>query len=153
MTARLNYQTLAPKATRALVAFSMAAAPSLDKRLRELINLRLSQVNGCAFCLDMHAAALVKMGTNPRHLHVVAAWREAPDFFSPPERAALGWVEAVNALPHRHPSDEEFDAVRAHFDDAQVAEMTFAVGAIRAWNMLNASFHTPVPAQPYVAAE
>lgn len=152
MTQRLNYSALAPKSARALVEFATAAAPSLDKWLRELINLRISQINGCAFCLDMHSAALVKLGADPRHLHVLAGWREAPNFFSTSERAALAWVEAVNALPLRHPSDQEFKDVRAHFEEAQIAEMTFAVGAIRAWNMLNVSFQQPVPEMPYAIA-
>ncbi len=150
MNHHLNYPALAPKAVRALTAFAVAAAPSLDKRLRELINLRVSQINGCAFCLDMHAAALIGLGADPRHLNVLAGWREAHDFFSAAERAALAWAEAVNALPHRHPSDQEFDDLRAHFDDAQIAEMTFAVGAIRAWNMVNVSLQQPVPQTPYV---
>jgi AhpD family alkylhydroperoxidase len=153
VTQRLNYPTLAPSSTQALIDFSTAAAPSLDKWLRELINLRVSQINGCAFCLDMHAAALMKLGADSRHLNVLAGWREATNLFSSAERAALAWVEAVNALPHRQPTDEEFSGVRAHFEDPQIAEMTFAVGAIRAWNMLNASFRHPVPETPYAVAE
>lgn len=152
MTQRLDYATLAPKAAQALYAFSVGATPSLDKWIRNLIDLRISQINGCAFCMDMHSAALLKMGADPRHLFVLAGWREAPDFFSTAERAALAWVEAVNAVPHRTPSDEEFEAVRAHFSDAQIAEMTFAVGAIRSWNMLSVSFRRPVPETPFVAA-
>jgi AhpD family alkylhydroperoxidase len=146
---RLAYQSLAPRSTQALVAFSRGAAPSLDRRLHELVNLRVSQVNGCAFCMDMHAAALLKMDVDPRVLNLVAGWREAHGFFSDRERAALAWAEAVNAVPHRSPSDAEFDEARRHLRDEELAELTFAVGAIRAWNMLNASFHQPVPPQPY----
>ena len=146
---RLNYQAAAPKSTQALVHFSMAAAPSIEPRLRELVNLRVSQINGCAFCMDMHAAALLKMGTDPRHLHTLAGWREAHRFFSPRERAAFAWAEAVNAVPNRVPSDEEFAAMREHFKESEMAELTFAIGAIRAWNMLNASFFLPVPEVPY----
>ena len=149
---RVAYQALAPRSTQALVAFSRAAAPSLDRRLHELVNLRISQVNGCAFCMDMHAAALLKMEVDPRALHVLAGWREAPRFFSEQDRAALAWAEAVNAVPQRSPSDAEFEEARRHFSDEELAELTFAVGAIRAWNMLNASFHLPVPARPYLAA-
>lgn len=146
---RLAYQSLAPRSTQALVAFSQAAAPSLDRRLRELVNLRVSQINGCAFCMDMHAAALLKMDVDPRVLNVLAGWREADGFFSDRVRAALAWAEAVNAVPHRSPSDAEFDEARKQLRDDELAELTFAVGAIRAWNMLNASFHMPVPPQPY----
>ena len=74
-------------------------------------------------------------------------------FFSPRERAALAWAEAVNAVPHRTPSDAEFGEVREQFKDSEIAELTFAVGAIRAWNMLNASFHMPVPEVPYTGKE
>ena len=148
---RLAYQAIAPQSTNALVAFSRAAAPSLDRRLHELVNLRVSQVNGCAFCMDMHAAALLKMDVNPRHLHVLAGWREAHRFFDERDRAALAWAEQVNAVPHQAPSDEAFEEMRRHFRDQEIAELTFAVGAIRAWNMLNASFHMQVPERPYAA--
>jgi len=148
---RLDYFALAPKAAKALGQLSYAAGATLDKRLKELVNLRISQINGCAFCIDMHWADLVRQGVDPRHINAVAGWREAARFFSEAERAALNWAEAVNALPHRVPSDADFEDLRRHFPDEAIAELTFAVGAIRAWNMLNASFHTPVPETPYVA--
>jgi AhpD family alkylhydroperoxidase len=148
---RLAYHSLAPRATQALTAFSRAAAPTLGQRLHELVNLRISQINGCAFCMDMHAAALLKLDVDPRALHLLAGWREAHRFFSEKDRAALAWAEIANALPHRVASQEEFEAARRHLSDAELAELTFAVGAIRAWNMLNANFHMPVPPQPYLA--
>ena len=149
---RLNYHALAPKAAKALGTLSFTAAAGLDQRLHELVNLRVSQINGCAFCIDMHWAARVKEGMDPRHVNAVAGWREAHRFFSDRERAALNWAEAVNAVPHRTPSDADFEEVRRHFSDAEIAQLSFAICAIRAWNMLNASFHTPVPETPYVAA-
>ena len=148
---RLNYHAAAPQAAQALVALSRTAASKIDKRLHELVNLRISQINGCAFCMDMHAAALLKMDVDPRALHVLAGWREAHRFFDERDRAALAWAEAVNAVPQRTPSDGEFEEARRHFSDEELAELTFAVGAIRAWNMLNASFHMPVPPKPYLA--
>ena len=146
---RLDYHALAPHAARAGVQFSRAAGSTLEKRLRELVNLRISQINGCAFCVDMHWADLVKQGMDARHVNAVAGWREAARFFSDAELAALDWAEAVNAIPQRAPSDADFDAVRRHLSDAQIADLTFQVGAIRSWNMLNASFHTQVPETPY----
>lgn len=146
---RLDYHALAPRAAKALAGLSYTAGQALGTRLKELVNLRVSQINGCAFCLDMHSAALLKEGVDPRHLHALAGWREAHRFFDARERAALAWAEAVNAVPHRLPSDAEFDEARRHFSDAELAELTFCVGAIRAWNMLNASFHMPVPEVPY----
>lgn len=151
MTARLDYHALAPKSARALSQLSHAAGSALDKRLKELVNLRISQINGCAFCIDMHWADLLRQGVDPRAVNAVAGWREAHRFFDEKDRAALNWAEAVNALPHRTPSDADFQAMQQHYTDAQIAELTFAVGAIRAWNMLNASFHTPVPETPYMA--
>ena len=148
---RLDYHALAPKAAKALGTLSYAAGTGLDRRLRELVNLRISQINGCAFCIDMHWAALVGDGMEARHVNAVAGWREASRFFSERERAALNWAEAVNAVPHRVPSDDDFNEARRHFSDAEISEITFAVGAIRAWNMLNAAFRTQVPDTPYVA--
>jgi len=150
---RLNYYAAAPKAAQLLTAFSTGAAPSLEPRLRELVQLRVSQINGCAFCLDMHAAALARMGVDARAIATVAGWREAHRFFSARERAALAWAESVNAIPNRTPSDAEFAELREHFKESEIAELTFAIGAIRVWNMLNASFHTPVPEQTYVVKE
>jgi len=151
MSPRLNYHALAPKSAKALAQLSMTAGGALDKRLKELVNLRISQINGCAFCIDMHWADLVKQGLEPRHLNALAGWREAHRFFDEKHRAALRWAEAVNAIPHRAPSDADFEEVKRHFSDADIAELTFSVAAIRAWNALNASFHMPVPEQPHVA--
>jgi AhpD family alkylhydroperoxidase len=150
---RLDYYAAAPKSAQALLAFSTAAAPSLEPRLRELVNLRVSQINGCAFCMDMHAHALTRQGVDARALNTITGWREARRFFSPRECAALAWAESVNAVPQRAPSDAEFQEMREHFKDSEIAELTFAIGAIRAWNIINASFHTPVPEVPYVGKE
>jgi AhpD family alkylhydroperoxidase len=149
MSARLDYHALAPKSARALGQLSYAAGSALDKRLRELVNLRISQINGCAFCIDMHWADLLKQGVEPREVNAIAGWREAHRFFGEKDRAALQWAEAVNAIPHRTPSDDDFALVKQHFSDAEIAELTFSVASIRAWNVLNASFHTPVPDTPY----
>ena len=145
MTApRLDYHALAPKAARAGAQFSHAAGSTLDKRLKELVNLRISQINGCAFCIDMHWRDLIRQDANPRHLNAVAGWREAP-FFSERERAALRWAELVTATPHSDASDEEFALLKAQFSDTEIAELGFAIAAINAWNLLNVSFRNPVP--------
>lgn len=148
---RLNYQAAATKTIQALVAFSNVSGSDLEPRLTELVRLRVSQINGCAFCLDMHAAELLRQGVEPRQLHTVAGWREAHQFFSPRERAAFAWAEAVNAIPQRTPSDAEFATLRDHFKDSEIAALTFVVCAIRAFNMLNVSFCSPVPDKPYVS--
>jgi AhpD family alkylhydroperoxidase len=149
MSARLNYHALAPKPAKALSQLSYAAGGTLGPRLKELVNLRVSQINGCAFCVDMHWADLLRQGVDARHINSVAAWREAERFFDDRDRAALNWAEAVNAIPHRSPSDEDFAMVKKVFTDEEIADLTFSIGAIRAWNMLNASFHMQVPETPY----
>ena len=150
-TARINYQALAPKAMKALSTLSMTANSSpLGKRLIDLVLLRVSQINGCAFCIDMHWADLLKQDVNPRHVNAVAGWREAP-FFSERERAALNWAEAVTAIPQRDPSDADFAQLKAHFSDAEIADLGFVIGSITFWNLLNVSFRMPMPEVPYSA--
>lgn len=146
---RLNYFALAPEAANALSQLSYVAGASLDERMKELVNLRISQINGCAFCIDMHWASLMKQGMDPRHINAVAGWREAARFFSDAERAALEWAEAVNAMPQRLTDNAVFAHLQQHFTDAAIAELTFTIAAIRSWNLLNASFHTPIPEKPY----
>jgi AhpD family alkylhydroperoxidase len=151
-TARINYQALAPKAMKALLTLSMTAngSPLLGKRLIDLVQLRVSQINGCAFCIDMHWADLIKQDVNPRHVNAVAGWREAP-FFDARERAALNWAEAVTAIPQRDPSDADFAELKAHFSDEEIADLGFVIGAITFWNLLNVGFRTPMPELPYSA--
>ncbi len=148
---RLNYYAAAPNTTQALVALSKASDSVLEPRLTELVRFRVSEINRCAFCLDMHAAALLRQGVEPRHLHTVAGWREAHRFFSPRERAAFAWAEAVNAIPQRTPGDAEFADLRNHFKDGEIAALTFVICSIRAFNMLNVSFRSPIPDKPYVS--
>lgn len=142
---RVNFPQLAPKAFKNLYELSMSVHDGLlGKRLVELVQLRVSQINGCAYCIDMHWSALIKQDMDARHINALAGWREAP-FFSERERAALHWAELVNAIPHRDASDEEFAALKAHFNDAEIAELVFAIAAIRAWNLLNVAFRNPMP--------
>lgn len=148
-TARLNYFQLAPRTSKALNTLAMALRKDLlGERLVELVNLRLSQINGCAFCLDMHWNLLVKSGMDARHVNALAGWREAP-FFSERECAALRWAELVNAMPHVDASDEEFARLRVQFSDAEIAELSLVIATIRAWNLLNVSLRNPLPAQPF----
>lgn len=148
---RVAYPKLAPKAFKALLDLSAAVKGGrLEARLVDLVFLRVSQVNGCAFCIDMHWADLVRQDADPRHLNALAGWREAP-FFSARERAALHWAERVNAVPHADPDDAAFAELRAHFDETEIAELGFAIAAIVAWNLLNVGFRNPVPEQPYRA--
>jgi len=143
---RNDYKTHAPKQFQALYALSMATHQSaLGRRLIDLVLLRVSQINGCAYCIDMHWSDLIKQDIAPRELNAVAGWREAP-YFSGRERAALAWAEVVNAIPNRDPSDADYAALQAQFSETEIAELGFVIGTIRFWNQLNVSFRMPMPA-------
>ncbi len=144
-TARLPFFQLAPKAFQGLLDASAAVHGGvLGKRLVDLVLLRLSQINGCGYCIDMHWRDLMRQDIDPRQLNALAGWREAP-FFSERERAALRWAEIVNATPHSDASDEEYARLKAHFNDTEIAELGFAIAVINAWNRLNVGFRNPVP--------
>lgn len=147
-TARGPFFQLAPASLKAMVNLSATVKQSsLGARLVELINLRVSQINGCGVCIDMHWRDLVKQGADYRHLNAIAGWREAP-FFSARERAALGWAEAVNALPHRDDTDAAYAELREHFNETEVAEMGYAISVIKGWNLLNLSLRNQIPEVP-----
>jgi AhpD family alkylhydroperoxidase len=147
-TARLPFFTLAPESRNAMINLSKAVSQSaIGERIFELVNLRISQINGCGVCVDMHWRFLMKQGADPRHLNAVAAWREAP-FFSARERAALGWAEAVNALPHRDDTDNAYRELREHFSETEIVELSYGIAAIRGWNVLNLSLRNQIPEQP-----
>jgi AhpD family alkylhydroperoxidase len=145
---RINLFTHAPAHLQAMIKLSATVIEgSLDARLIELVQLRISQINGCGLCIDMHWRHLLRQDANPRHLNALSAWREAP-FFSERERAALAWAEQVNAIPHSEPSDQDFALVQQHFSDTEIAELGYAIAAIRAWNVLNVSLRNPIPENP-----
>lgn len=144
--ARVPYIQLAPKAFQHLLDLSQTLKKTgLGERLVDLVWLRVSQLNGCAFCINMHGQDLLRQGASPRELNAVAGWREAP-FFSERERAALRWAEIINATPHSDASDEEFARLSAQFTPAEIAELGFAIATITAWNLLNVGFRQPLPA-------
>ena len=140
MSERLDYAKAAPELTRAYTAFSMATkASGLGQTLIDLINLRASQINGCAFCVDMHSKEMKIHGERELRLYHLAVWRESP-LFNARERAALEWTEALTELaPHGVP-DAVYDAVRAQFDDKEMAALSYAVMAINGWNRLSIGF-------------
>jgi AhpD family alkylhydroperoxidase len=112
---------------------------SLEKKLLHMIKLRVSQINGCAFCLDMHWKDLQAEGESEQRMYSLDAWRET-DYYSDRERAALAWAEAVTKVTEGHVSDEVFEATRQHFSDQEMADLTFAVVAINGWNRLSIAF-------------
>jgi uncharacterized peroxidase-related enzyme len=148
---RLSFSTLAPEAYRALSSVNgTLEQSSLGKQLIELIHLRVSQINGCAFCVDMHARELLRHDEQLQRLNSLVTWRET-DFFSERERAALDWAEAITRVSQQHPSDELLEALKQHFSDKEIVELGFAVATINAWNRLAIGFHAPVKKAPLTA--
>ena len=147
-----HYSTLVPEPFKKLLEFSQSVHNAgLDAGLRELVNLRLSQLNGCAFCLDMHARALLEGGEDLQRLTLLPAWRES-SFFTPRERAALDWAERVNARDEEA-LDASFAELSKHFDEKEIAALTYSVAVINAWNFMNVSLKTPAAKKPMPAAQ
>lgn len=140
MSARLDFYKAGPDAIKAMVALEQRVAKStLEKPLVELVRLRASQINGCAFCLDMHSADARKAGENERRLATLSAWREAP-FFSERERAALEWTEAVTLVSQEHVPDNVWSAVHGHFSPEEITDLTLLIVAINGWNRFAIAF-------------
>ena len=147
-TARLPFFSLAPNSLHAMINLSKSVSQSaIGERLFELVNLRVSQVNGCGVCVDMHWRLLLKQGADPRHLNAIAGWRDAP-FFSARERAALAWADALNALPHQNATDTAYRDVSEHFSETDIAELSYGIAAIRGWNVLNIALRNQIPEKP-----
>lgn len=121
----------------------VVSASTLEPALRELVKLRASQINGCGYCIDMHTKDARAMGEDEERLHLVSAWREAPSF-SPRERAALAWTEALTLLADTGAPDDAYDAMAAEFDPAEQVALTLAIIAINGWNRLAVGFRQPV---------
>ena len=142
---RIPYYRLAPQPFQTLQTPSHAVSRELlGARLIDLVFLRASQINGCAFCMDMHWRDLVRLGADPRHLNTVAGWRESP-FFSDRERAALRWTEIVTDIARSDSGDDEFARLQQQFNDEEIAHLSFAIAAINAWNRISVSLRNPVP--------
>jgi AhpD family alkylhydroperoxidase len=141
MTARINYFENAPTFAKKYMELSTAVKTgnALDATILHLVDIRASQLNGCAFCLDMHVKEAKLHGERELRLYHVAIWRESP-LFDARERAALAWTEAVTRLSPEGVSDADFEAVRAHFSDKEISDLTFAVVVINGWNRLSVAF-------------
>lgn len=147
-TPLLPLYNLAPASLHAMIGLSKSVGQgSLEERLLELVNLRVSQQNGCGVCADMHWRILLAQGADPRHLNAIAGWREAP-FFSPRERSALAWADAVNALPRQDATDAAFHELSDHFSQTEIVELSYAIAAIRGWNVINIALRSQIPQQP-----
>ncbi len=135
---RMSAGALAPAVYRAMAAFDRSI--ELDPPLRELVKIRASQINGCAYCLDMHTRDARAAGEDERRLATLAGWREAP-FFTDRERAALALTDAVTRLGEHGVSDSVWNEAAAHFDDAELAQLVWAIAAINTWNRIGVATH------------
>ena len=134
MTMRIDYRSVFPAAVTAMAGLEEAVhSSSLDAELLELVKLRASQLNGCGYCVDMHTKDATNMGVENQRLHLVVAWKEAP-VYSPRERAALAWCEALTMLPSSGAPDDVYEQVAAQFDPEEIVALTLAIVAINGWN-------------------
>ncbi|MGL4966631.1 MAG: carboxymuconolactone decarboxylase family protein [Inquilinus sp.] len=134
MTPRLNIFQAAPEGAKAMLAVEAAIGKSgLDHGLIELVKLRASQINGCAFCIHMHATDAVKLGESDMRLHLLSAWRESP-VFTDRERAALNWTESLTKIAETGAPDADYALLKTHFNDAEIGHLTLLIGAINLWN-------------------
>ncbi len=141
---RLEYSHVLPEASRAMNQLEQVVdASTLEPKLRELIKLRASQINGCPYCVDMHTKDALAIGEDPQRLHLVAVWREAP-VFSDRERAALAWTEALTLLSESGAPDDVYEEVARSFDPAEQVALTLAIVAINGWNRFSVGFRRPV---------
>jgi AhpD family alkylhydroperoxidase len=142
MQARLTYGKAAPGAIRAMSALeSYVDECGLERPLLELVKLRASQINGCAYCIDMHTKDARAAGETEQRLYELNAWRETP-FYTDRERAALAWAEAVTLISQTHAPDDVYEEARRHFSDEELVNLTLAVVAINGWNRLAISFRS-----------
>ncbi|MHC8332194.1 carboxymuconolactone decarboxylase family protein [Pseudomonas sp. LB3P25] len=140
MQPRIDFYTASPDALKAMIALETAVSKlPLEKTIIELVKLRASQINGCAFCVDMHTADARKSGETERRLYAVSVWRETP-FFTPRERAALAWTESLTLLSQTHAPDEDYELVSAQFTPKEMVDLTVAISTINSWNRLAVGF-------------
>jgi AhpD family alkylhydroperoxidase len=142
MQPRLEIHKAAPQAYRAMASLeSYVRNSGLETALLELVRLRASQINGCAYCIDMHTKDARAAGESEQRLYALTAWSETP-FFSDRERAALAWTEALTLISETHAPDQVYEEVRAHFSDEEVVNLSMAIVAINGWNRIALGFRT-----------
>ena len=144
MGERLNYNHIAPAGAKALGGvYGYVMQSGLDAALVELVYLRISQINNCAFCLDMHTRDLIGKGVSFEKIALVQAWEEAGGLFSEQERAALAWAETVTRVAETNVPDKAYEAARAVFEEKELVALTIAIGLMNSYNRLAISFRAP----------
>lgn len=148
MTQRMDYNAATPAGMKALGGvYGYVSQSGLPKALIDLVYLRVSQINGCAFCIDLHSRDVLKQGVEVDKLVLVPAWREAGSLFDATERAALAWAETVTLVSQTGVPDDDYQAAAAVFDPTQLADLTIAIGLMNAYNRMAISFRaTPAAA-------
>jgi AhpD family alkylhydroperoxidase len=146
---RLDYEAHAPQAYKALAHLDHAVTKELDRvgfdaRLRELVRVRASQLNGCAYCIDMHTKDARAAGETEQRLYALTAWRDTP-FFTERERAALAFTEAVTLMNVDHVPDAAYEAIAEHYDEDEIAALVSLILMINSWNAIGVSTHAWVP--------
>jgi AhpD family alkylhydroperoxidase len=152
MKSRMNPYQAAPDTLKALTALEAQVQGSgLEQSLIELVKTRASQINGCAFCINMHTQDARKHGETEQRLYLLDAWRESP-VYSDRERAALAWTEAVTRISETHAPDDVYEEARAQFSEADMANLTMLIATINAWNRIAISFRLVPPVRAKAAA-
>ena len=145
MTMRLNYGVVAPEAVKAMLGLEQAVKDmGLEPRIFHLVKLRASQINGCAYCINMHSNEARADGDTQQRLDLLSVWRET-NFFDERERAALAWTEALTLVAETNAPDSEYEALAAVFDEKERVAISLAIAAINGWNRFAIGFRTPVP--------
>ena len=145
---RLRYPEASPEAVAAVRGVeAYIRASGLETSLIELVKMRASQINGCAFCLDMHSRAARRAGESEQRLYLLDAWEECA-LYTPRERAALAWTEAVTRIAETKAPDAAYEAARAQFTDKELVDLTTLIGLINLWNRLAIAFRAPLPRAP-----
>jgi len=144
MQPRLNPGKAAPETYKAVLALENHLKSVVEPRLLHLVKLRASQINGCAYCIDMHVKEALDDGEDAQRLHLLSAWRESP-LYNDRERALLAWTEALTLLPQTGAPDADFNRLREHFSEAEVANLTAAIGMINLWNRWAVGFRSQHP--------
>jgi AhpD family alkylhydroperoxidase len=145
MQSRLNYYKTSPATYQALLALQAAVdKTALERPLLELIKIRASQINKCAYCLHMHTRDARKVGVSEERIYLLEAWRESP-LYTDRERAAFAWTEALTLLPDTNAPDDVYAQVAAHFSELEIVELTLAIGAINLWNRFGVGFRLVHP--------
>ena len=142
MQPRLDFYKASPEASKAMIALEGAVMKSgLEHDLLELVKLRASQINGCAYCVDLHSRDARKRGESERRLHSLMVWREST-FFTERERAALAWTEALTLIAQTHAPDADYEWLSSQFDEEERVKLTLAINAINGWNRLAIGFRS-----------